>query len=243
MVVEYYDPGARGAPYIRGAFVADTAINERLRLTENKAHDTWQTSSSAGDIAEADARTARLLLRQVGQRVRDYRNEVRPKPKPGAVMRFPVWDELARLLWRGAGPGEKPPPGTERALSIQPGERLAVSDDGRPYVEGAASIGYSDHYTPEHPEGDLVEVSLRCSFAATDGTRQQHAVPLDVEAPTGFAALKWSGHTFRGRIRPGRRATFEYLTEEYDSSWTVEVDVSAEIVAEDRLDGRESPAR
>ena len=242
MVVEYYDPRARGTPYIRGVFVADSSINERLRLTENKAHDTWQTSSSAEDIAEADAETARRLLQQIRQRVGEYRDEVRPKPRPHAAMRFPAWDALARLLWRGTGPGEKPPPGIKRALSIQPGERLAITVDGRPYVEGAASIGYSDHYMSEHPEGALVEVSLRCSFAATDGTRREHAVLLDVEAPDGFRALEGAGHAFQGRIRPGQRATFKYLTEEYDSSWTVEVDVSAEIVAEDRFDGPESPA-
>ena len=241
MVVEYYDTGARGSPYIRGAFVADSAINERLRLTENKAHDTWQTSSAAGDIATADAEAARLLLQQVRSRVREYRGEVRPKPKPYAAMRFPVWDELARMLWRGAAPGDRPPPRPARALSIQPGEQLAVGEDGRPYVEGAASIGYSDSYTPEHPEGDLVEVSLRCNFAAIDGSRQQHTVPLDVETPRGFVPQEGSGHVFQGRIKPGHRVTFEYLTGEYDSYWTVEVDVSAEIVAEDHFDGTESP--
>ena len=241
MVVEYYDPGARGTPFVRGVFVADSAINERLRLTENKAHDTWQTSTSAGDIAVADAEAARLLLQQVRQRVREYRDEVRPKPKPHASMRFPEWDALARLLWRGTGIGPKPPPGSERPLSIQPGERLAVSDEGRPYVEGAATISYSDHYTPENPEGNLVKIGVRCSFAATDGTRREHTVPLDVQAPVGFVPLEQQGNTFLGRIKPAQRATFQYLTDEYDPYWTVEVDVSAEIVAEDHFnDGSES---
>ncbi len=245
MVVEYFDTGARGAPFVRGVFVADEAINEGLRRTENKAHDAWQTSSSAGDIRKEDARTARLLLQQVQQRVRDYRKEVAPKPRPHSAMRFPVWDQLARLLWRGAAPGDRPPPGVERPLSIQPGERLAVADDGRPYVEGAASIGYSDHYTPERPEGDLVEVSLRCSFAAVDGTRQQHTVPLYVEAPQGFGPVAPESDRYRGRIKPGQRATFPYLTDDYDPRWTVEVDVSAEIVTENVIGdaGTESPSQ
>jgi hypothetical protein len=232
MVVEYFDPGARGAPFVRGVFVADEAINEGLRRTENKAHDTWQTSDSAGDIRREDARTARLLLEQVRQRVREYRKEVAPKPRPQSAMRFPVWDQLARLLWRGSGPGDRPPPGADRPLSIQPGERLAVNDNGRPYVEGEASIGYSDHYTPEHPEGDLVEVSLRCNFAAVDGARQHHTVPLYVEEPQGFDRVAPQSERYRGRIKSGQRATFPYLTDYYDPNWTVNVDVSAEIVTE-----------
>jgi len=154
-----------------------------------------------------------------------------------------VWDELARMLWRGDGSGKKPPPRPERALSIQPGERLAVNEGGRPYVEGEASIGYSDNYTPEHSEGDLVEVNLRCKFSATDGARQQHKVTLVVEAPDGFKSLDGPGQDFIGRIKPGKRATFEYFTEEYDPYWTVEVDVSAEIVEGDQSVGAESLAQ
>ena len=64
MVVEYLDVG-QARPFVRGAFVADDEVDELLRQTEPKAHDSWQTrieeagsDPDAPQVAEAVTKAA-----------------------------------------------------------------------------------------------------------------------------------------------------------------------------------------
>ena len=87
MVVEYYEAG-RSRPFVRGAFVAADEVDELLRQTEPKAHDSWQVrvdeADDPGRLAVADA-----VLRRIREHVRKFRDQLKPAARPAEDVRLP----------------------------------------------------------------------------------------------------------------------------------------------------------
>lgn len=248
MVVEYYEAG-RIAPYVRGTFVASDSINEPLRLTEPKSHDAWQTTSASGDIPHDYAELSRTVLQRIEMHVNRFRRDLKPKPKPAEDLRLPEFDRIMRRLLAGSAPGATPPLVDKRPLSIRPGGRIKAAADGRLYLQGTAEIEFSEHYHAENngqvngrdenegseesktanEEGEEVEVSIRYRFVEDNALGEY--VELEVESPHGFNRHPDRADTFRGRLKPGIVAEFQYLSDEYDSSWTGKLSVDAELIS------------
>ena len=233
MVIEYYEAG-QAQPFIRGTFVADDSINEPLRRTEPKAHDSWQTVSAAGDVPESYAALARGLLRSIRRHVDLFRKDLSPTPRPAEHLHLPEFDRVMRSLLGGGGSGKRPPPAEKRPFSISPGGTLEVVAGGSLRLTGTAAVEFSEHHAVSSEEGDEIEV--RVSYRFMEDDRPSDNAELLVEPPAGFTRVSGRSDTFRGRLRSASAAQFEYLSEEYDPGWTGKLLVNAELV------GREATA-
>jgi hypothetical protein len=140
MVVEYYVAGDR-APYLRGVFVADDDVDDLLRQTEPKAHDSWDESAAVngadGVSVEAPV-VAKRVHERIRQKVREFQGELRPPlPKPSDV-RLTLLEELFKPLTGGKGK-KRPPPEGERNFVLRPKMKAPkVRSDG--HLETVASV-------------------------------------------------------------------------------------------------------
>ncbi len=229
MVVEYWDK-RRAAPYVRGTFVAADEVDEALRKTENKAHDTWHDGNVSGDVPKEAAELAKKLMRAIARHVDSFRSQLKPKPAPNHELKMDVWDDLARMLdgsGRGGDP-KPPPPSPPRHFSIQPGGKLAAELDGRVYCTGGAIVRWNEEHLPPEASMAVVEVRVRFNFEGAD-RKESSPAQIAVKAPAGFEEVKPGSGCFRGQIALGESAEFEYLSESYDPEWTGTLTVEANI--------------
>lgn len=225
MVVEYFKAREK-SPHIRGVFVAHDAVNEALRQTEPKLHDAWEVNSDSADVRPEHSAVARFVRDRIKNYVGDFSRRLTPPPPPPEQLRLPEWDRLMRSLWRGSGGGwPAPPPPGPRPFTIQPGEQLVQTPDGRLELSGTARIGFSEHHDPTTDSRDEVEVVIRCGFVAED--RRSDWLDIDIGAPEGFSALPHKPHAYTGRLVAGQDVAFDYTCELYEPDWTVELTVDA----------------
>lgn len=125
MVVEYLEAG-RSAPYIRGCFVADDSVNEALRQTEPKGHDSWQTRASSGDFNDESAHLAKNVIGRIKNNLNDFRNKLKPPPKPAEAVRLPVFDRLLKALLSGGGASALPSTTSDRSPFVLEGSSNQV---------------------------------------------------------------------------------------------------------------------
>ena len=142
MVVEYFVAGDR-APFLRGVFVADDSIDDLLRQTEPKAHDSWDESAADDGADGVDPKApvaARRVHERVRQKVREFQAELRPPlPKPSDV-RLTLLEELFKPLTRGRGKKKKVPEG-ERNFVLRPEpEPPVVRADGLLEMSATVSV-------------------------------------------------------------------------------------------------------
>lgn len=223
MVVEYLVTRQR-PPYVRGVFVADDSVDEALRQTEPKLHDAWRTSPT-GDVSEEHAALAKAILDRIRTHANNFSRELKPKPKPAGQVRLPEFDRIMRALLGGSGTGQRAPLPAPRPFKIMPGGRLESASGGLIRLTGIASVEFSEHHQPSSADGDEVEVTLRYRFVEDD--RSGDRVEMAVNAPRGFVAD--GNDTFRGRLKAGEVARFEYLSDEYSADWSGSLRVNAEL--------------
>ena len=72
MVVQYFDVGG-AAPVVRGVFVADDDIDDLLRQTEPKAHNSWDTETGADGVHPDAPGAAKAVLERVKRSTFDFR--------------------------------------------------------------------------------------------------------------------------------------------------------------------------
>lgn len=230
MVVEYLVAREK-PPHLRGVFVADEAVNEALRQTEPKLHDAWEVNGDSADVRPEHTAVAEFVRRRVKDHVAEFSRNLTPPTPPPEQVRLPEWDRLFRSLWRGsAGGPRRPPVAGPRPFTIQPGEQLAQTANGRLELSGTATIGFSEHHDPAKDPREEVEVVIRCGFVAED--RRSDWLDMDIGAPDGFAVHPDKPHAFTGRLLVGQTVAFEYTCQPYESDWTVELTVDADFAAE-----------
>ncbi|MCZ7531742.1 MAG: hypothetical protein M5U31_16265 [Acidimicrobiia bacterium] len=64
MVVEYL-PTGQNQPYVRGTFIADDDVDELLRQTEPKGHDSWQRRITGGGVDPDAPEVATAIQRRI----------------------------------------------------------------------------------------------------------------------------------------------------------------------------------
>lgn len=220
MVVEYLDSG-RTQPYIRGVFVADPEVNDALRKTEPKAHDSWQQGETA------DKKVAAGVISRVKRHVGIFCRELRPPSPPPESIDLPFFDRLMRKLMSSRGRQPVGPAAEYRDLAISLRHHAEPTADGRIELHGAATVGFSEHF-----EGDRALVEVAIGYRYLEEDRLGESVELAVEAPAGFAAVTDAINCFSGELVRGTDARFEFFSNPYAADWTGKLIVNADILSD-----------
>lgn len=212
MVVEYFQVGS-STPFIRGSFVADESIDELLRQTEPKAHDSWRAKADDGEVSGEALAMADHVLKRIKQTVNNHRTRLKPPVPPPEDIDLPFFSAIVRKLMSGGGKGPHPPPPDNRPVSIALQQAPQATEAGKIEVVGSASFGLTDHAETSQA---LVRISISYRFLEDD--RVGETAVLHVTAPTGFE-LEDVG-VWVGRLERGTDAAFSFRSESYDPLWT-----------------------
>lgn len=223
MVVEYFVLGAT-EPYIRGAFVADPSIDDVLRRTEPKGHDSWQTKASDGELDADAAEVAKHVFDRLKQQYNNHRARLKPKPPPPEDLSLTVFSEIMRRVMSGMGAGLRQPVPETRPVSIhldyaprQAGDLIQIAGD--------ASISLSDHF-----KGELAKVEVTIAYRFIEDERLGEFAELEIDPPPDMEEVKPG--VFRGKLARDQEVKFSYLSETYDPNWTGRLIVNGEIMAD-----------
>ena len=220
MVVEYLNAG-QSRPYVRGAFVADEDVDDLLRQTEPKAHDSWQTRIT-GDSSEAAAsQVADLVTRRIKEHVRKFRDQLRPASRPTEDVRLP---ELERLFGRISSPeGSRPdgPIASGRPFSILVDQKVETAGEGQIRLKGQVQYALSEHHAePSVP----VELSVSYRYVEEGGNGEE--VALNVVAPSGFSQFGEEPYVAKGTLKK-EYSRFSFESEPYPADWSGRLKVDA----------------
>jgi hypothetical protein len=221
MVVEYYDVG-RSQPYVRGVFVADDAIDDTLRRTEPKAHDSWQTKGQEGELDYEAAKVAKHVLDRIRQTYNNHRNRLKPPVPPPEDMSLPFFNDIMRRVMSGMGSGVRQPVPETRPISIHIEQRPEVAGE-LIKLTGAATFAFSDHY---QGAGAMVELSVAYRFLEDDRVGEPAALSFDV--PDDFSEV--SDGSFRGFLDLEREVRIGFESEPYDPNWSGRLLVNGDLV-------------
>lgn len=221
MVVEYLELG-RSLPHLRGVFIADDSIDNALRLTEPKAHDSWQTKAQDGELDSDAAAIAANVIRKIRQTVNNHRAKLKPPPPPPDQIDLPLFNEIMKRVMSGAGRGTRQPIPEVRPISIHLDYRAkAVGPDVA--VAGAASFTFSDHF-----EGDSAQVRFSIAYRFIEDERVGEPAVLAIEAPPHVVEVEPG--VYEGTLERGQETRFSFESEPYDSSWSGRLIVGGDIV-------------
>lgn len=226
MTVEYFQPrGTRRPPYIRGALVADDAVDDLLRQSEPKAHNAWVTSIEklGEDVDDRAPRVAQHVLKTASTLSRRFQERLKPAPPDASHIRLTVLADLFKGLARGsAGISPLPPPPGDRDLSIGVSSRQVQADRvGQVRMKGAVRLRLADHYEA----ADRAAVKLRVSYRFMEDERAGEACSLAFEKLAAVPDDQGWIH-----VEVDRDMTeISFVSDPYDLDWTGRLAVSAEI--------------
>lgn len=227
MVVEYYEAG-RGQPFVRGAFVADPSVDDRLRQTEPKAHDAWQTTAEEGTHPDASKVAAEVLKRIRGS-VRDFKKQLRPPPPREQDIRLPLLDDLFRNLLENKGPKNPPvPQGDPRPIAIGLRQGVEAAPGSGSLIRLAAVV---DFHLTEHVDAESAAVRLGIRYVFDEDGSRGDDCSLAVQVPDGFEVIESDGK--KGTVITGdlttEKVSFVVHSEPYDPDWSTQLIVSADL--------------
>lgn len=225
MVVEYLDLGS-ATPLVRGTFVADHDVDDLLRQTEPKAHDSWQTTRDE-DIAEDAPKVARAVLQRVTSQTRSFRNGLRPPMPPKEDIRLPLFEDLFKNFLRGDVGDRRVPPADPRLISIHVDQQAEIdpNDPTQIRLVGSARVALSTNAASDSSEG-FVQIRY---FFHEEG-KQGDRCELDIVAPKGFAIDQDADSgRFVGTLTR-RQVEFTFTSRGYSSDWTGRLVVGGDIL-------------
>ena len=222
MVVEYLEAG-RTPPHIRGTFVADSTINEVLRATEPKGHDTWSTNLTEGDLNQESAKVAKDIINRIKYNVRRFREELKPPSRPPESVDLPHFDKIMKRLMSGKGQSLEPPIYEQRPLSINVDCKPVSVTDELIECSGTVQVAFSEHFEEEEAP---IEIAIR--YRILEDERGGAESFVLITPPFGFSEEVNSG-LYIGMLRQGDVARFEFCTEPYRADWTGRLYVNADI--------------
>lgn len=234
MVVEYRTFRSETAPFVRGVFVASDEIDAYLRDTEPKAHDTWITKATPGDVDNEAAKRAKYVLDQVREHLWAYKDELTPTTPDEPLQDLQYLDWLMRDLGLGGrGPANPRPPQRPRHLSIVPGPQLERIDQQRRVV-GTATVKYNTDF-PEYdalPLTSPIVVTLACKWRGDDAGFGSEYLPLNVKSVNlrNFSVDQNDGCPIvSGTLSKGQELKIGYESDCYSHDWTVQLEITAEL--------------
>ena len=224
MVVTYYHLKRRDKPpYVRGAFVADDGLDDALRRSEPKGHDSWQDVSS-DDVPGDATRAAKSVQENIRRQINLFKKRLKPPHPPQEQTRLPMFDHLMRRLIRGGGKGPVGPPPAPRDITIHLTPLPESTDDGRVRTTGHAEFALSDSFGGSQPA-----VRIRLRYLFVDDGRSAARAELGVTAPDGFTRTADDATMFVGMLHRGQSAIFEFESEPHPEFWTGKFYAEAEL--------------
>lgn len=223
MVVEYLDVG-RSRPFVRGVFVADDDIDELLRQTEPKAHDSWETRLDEPGSDPLAPQVADAVLRRVRNHVRRLRDQLKPASRPAEDVQLPELERLFGRIFTGSGRRPPGPEVSDRPFTINVEQQVLPVENGRIRLRGASTFALSDHHDQDSATVDVL-VSYRF---VEDGGIGEEAI-LAVQPPSDFSALAERPYRFRGQLTR-EPAEFRFDSVSYQADWTGRLKADVEFV-------------
>ena len=228
MVVEYLDVG-RARPFVRGVFVADDEIDELLRQTEPKAHDSWETRLDEPGSDPLAPQVADAVLRRVRDHVRRLRDQLKPASRPAEDVRLPELERLFGRIFSGSGGRPPGPEVSDRPFTINVEQQVLPVENSRIKLEGASTFALSDHHDQDSA---TVDVLISYRFVEDGGNGEEAA--LVVEPASGFSVVAEQPYRFRGQLTR-EPARFRFDSAPYQPDWTGRIKADVEFVlAEER---------
>ena len=222
MIVEYLEAGF-ARPYVRGAFVADLEVDELLRQSEPKAHDSWQMRPGEGTPLEA-SEAADHVIRRVKDHVRKFRERLRPAARPAEDVRLPELDKLFSRIFSESGSHSPAPPAGERPFSIQIDQRVVPAGNGLIQLKGKASYALAQTSELTSAEADL---ALSYRFVEEGGTGEE--AKLKIAAAPGFSPDGDGPYRFVGTLTHNQ-VTVSFESDPYPADWSGRLKADAELL-------------
>ena len=226
MVVEYAQMG-RSAPPAVGAFVADSDIDDILKLSEPPNHDRWDPESRRLEVARPDEETAREVVRHVRKRLKDQMRRFQaqaspPRPREERRLRF-LERELGALFrpqLRGDGrEGETDP------VEIRFREGPAIRSYGTDRIQTFATVALRLRSDAEEDSIEAI-VRVRVPVLEDDHGREGDLLPVTIES--GDMDPPSAGLTepeFPVLLSKNEWLVFSLHSGPYDPGWSTKVDV------------------
>jgi hypothetical protein len=214
MIVEYLEYAPGKAPFIRGTFVADEAVDELLRQTEPKAHDSWQVRGAEEGVDKRAPIVALAVTRKIKAGIAEFQKKLRPPPPAAGDVRLPIFSDLFQKLTTGKDIKLPPLPKGQPDISVKfanDGLRSGIDDS----VSYKATIRF--RLTDTFKKGDSAEVTISIEYCFIEDGRRGRSCNLTIKPPPGFTQI--AEGEFVG-VLAKKSVSFLVTTDPYSADWT-----------------------
>ncbi|CDM65395.1 hypothetical protein PYK22_01394 [Pyrinomonas methylaliphatogenes] len=229
MVVEYAQMG-RSTPAAVGVFLADSDIDDILKLSEPPNHDRWDPESRRLEVAKPDEDTAREVVRQVRKRLKDQMRKLQAQASPPR----PREERRLRFLERELGALFRPPmrgdgwEGVTDPVEIRFREGPAIRPCKSDSIETFATVALRLRSDAEDDSTEAI-VRVRVPVLEDDHGREGDLLQVTIEFENGNPAI--TGQTeseFPIELSKSEWRVFRVRSAPYDHRWATKVDVQVE---------------
>lgn len=230
MVVEYLEPWGMktSPPFVRGIFVADEDVDDLLRQTEPKAHDSWVTNENGLEdgVDHKAPRVAKHVLREIGRAARRFQQSLRPPLPPPEDVHLSALAKLFKTVARGGGPIKPPPPPDgERLVSIRTSTQIVpTGDESGISAKGRIKLSLADAYDT----ANRALVRIRIAYKFVEDGKAGGAVPMSLSSALFDGAANDDGSYDVELTRDFQVVDFESAT--YSPDWSGRLMVSARVL-------------
>ncbi len=225
MIVEYLEYAPGKAPFIRGTFVADEAVDELLRQTEPKAHDSWQVRGAEEGADKRAPIVALAVTRKIKLGIAEFQKKLRPPPPAAGDVRLPIFSDLFQKLTTGKDIKLPPLQKAQSDISV-----AFAKEDLRPAP--ADSVFYDAtirfRLTDTFKKGDAAEVTVSLDYCFIEDGRRGRSCPLTITPPPGFTLNTDGDYT---GVLAKKSVTFRVKTNPYSADWTGRITAVARLKA------------
>lgn len=225
MVVQYHEPQRmKSSPFVRGVFVADSEIDDLLRQTEPKAHDSWVTSLNRIEevVDERAPSTAKHVLQEIGKAARRFQQSLRPPLPPADDVQLTALAQLFKNLGKGKEPVQ---PKIDRLVSIETRTEIrSAKTDQMIVAQGTVTLSLD----PNYKDADRALVRIRVMYKLLEDGKAGATLPLVLTSGTGGGDPNEDGSYDVAVGRDDQGIDFE--SEPYSADWSGRLVVSAKIL-------------
>lgn len=227
MVVEYAQLGRQTPPAV-GVFIADSEIDEILKLSEPPNHDRWDPESRRLEVARPDEDIARDVVRHVAKRLKEQMRRFQAQATPPR----PPEERRLRFLERELGAFFRPNlrDGGKTEGEVDPVEiRFREGPAARPSASGGletvAKVAIRLRAEAEDDSSEAI-VRVRVPVLEDDHGSEGDFLPVTIESDDADAPdPRKTEPEFPVLLSKNEWLVFSLRSAPYDPSWTTKVEV------------------